>query len=203
MDSEEPVLGRQALKSKKTREKIINAVVSLIKEGGFSNASTSRISERAGITWGAAQHHFGSKEEILDSVMEMSHERFTDLMSGTALRRGSLTQRVDLFVDLMWQHYQTDLYLAGLEILLATRGDSRRADQPTIYELQSPEHRKTLREIFPESKLGDAEMTDALIFVHCFLTGLTIERVFEKDIRHADVHLKRIKLALQALLGGA
>src|ERR1700676_3651783 len=69
-------LGRQGGKSKNTREKILNSAISLIKEGGFSSASASRIAERAGITWGAAQHHFGSKEEILEAVMTISHKKF-------------------------------------------------------------------------------------------------------------------------------
>ena len=203
MIKEEPVLGRQALKSKITREKIISAVVSLIKEGGFSAASTSRISERAGITWGAAQHHFGSKEEILDAVMDMSHERFTALMSESDLRHGALAERVDKFVDRMWQHYQDDLYLAQLEILLATRGEPERPGRPGTFEMQSRDHLRTLREIFPDCKHGDDQMIDALIFVHCFLTGLSIEKVFESDhneIRHIDVHLKRIKVLLLGLL---
>jgi len=203
MVNEEPVLGRQALKSKLTREKIINAVVSLIKEGGFSAASTSRIAERAGMTWGAAQHHFGSKEEILDAVMALSHEKFTELMEDKGLRRGSVADRVDQFIDRMWQHYQDDLYLAALEILMETRGLSDRPLEPSIFEARSRGHLKTLREIFPESKLSDDQMIDALVFVHCFLTGLTIERLFENQIRHVDVHVRRIKVSLLSLLSFA
>jgi AcrR family transcriptional regulator len=203
MVNEEPVLGRQALKSKLTREKIIKAVVSLIKEGGFSAASTSRIAERAGMTWGAAQHHFGSKEEILDAVMTLSHEKFTELMEDKSLRQGSVADRADQFVDRMWLHYQDDLYLAALEILLETRGSPERASEPSIFEARSRGHLKTLREIFPESKLTDDQMIDALIFVHCFLTGLSIERLFENQIRHVDVHIRRIKVSLLSLLSFA
>ena len=32
------------------------------------------------------------------------------------------SDRAQLFVDRMWQHYQSDIYLAALEILLAVRG---------------------------------------------------------------------------------
>src|SRR3546814_16185085 len=60
-------LGRQAPKTLLAREKIINAVIALIKEGGYANATSSRIDERAGMTWGAAQHHFGAKEDILQA----------------------------------------------------------------------------------------------------------------------------------------
>lgn len=197
----EAVLGRQALKTKLTREKIINAVVSLLKEGGISAASSSKIAQRAGITWGAAQHHFGSKEEILAAIMELSHEEFTDLMSDPTLRRGSLADRVDLFVDRMWEHYQSDIYLAALEILLAGRS----ADDPTpslMSERQGRGHTKTLREIFHDSKLDDKRLLESLIFVHCFMTGLTIERVFESKVPNVGRHLQRIKLVLLTMLNG-
>ena len=186
-------LGRQAQKSKNTREKILNSAISLIKEGGFSAASASRIAERAGITWGAAQHHFGSKEDILEAVMAISHERFIASVSAPHLRQGTLADRVDAFVDCMWDHYQDDVYLAGLEILLAGReGNSGMA----TFDLRAKEHLKTLHEIFHDSDLTDEQLQEALIFVHCLLTGLTIEKVLEQELRGEQRHLRRCKLML-------
>jgi AcrR family transcriptional regulator len=194
-------LGRQALKSKKTREKIIQSAISLIKEGGFSAASASRIAERAGMTWGAAQHHFGSKDDILDTVMAISHEKFTELMASPKLRQGSIGDRVNLFVDQMWRHYQDDVYLAALEILLASRNtDQQRSAPVSMFEQSAREHIKTLRSIFFDSKLGDDQIQEALIFIHCFLTGLTIEKVLETEIRNVDRHIRRSKLMLLTIL---
>lgn len=199
MAEEQGALGRQALKTKLTREKIIQAVVSLLKEGGISAASSSRIAQRAGITWGAAQHHFGSKEEILAAVLEISHEEFIELMSDASLRSGSLADRVDVFVERMWQHYQSDMYMAALEILLATRGFQDNA-QSLLSERQARGHLKTLREIFYDSRLDDKRILEALLFVHCFMTGLTIERMFESKVANVDRHLQRIKLVLLTML---
>jgi len=189
-------LGRQAQKSKNTREKILNAAISLIKEGGFAAASASRIAERAGITWGAAQHHFGSKEDILAEVMAISHERFIASMSASHLRQGTLADRVDAFVECMWEHYKDDVYLAGLEILLASREmvDRRMA----TFDENAREHIKTLHEIFHDSDLTDDQLQEALIFVHCLLTGLTIEKVLEREVRGEQRHLRRCKLILLA-----
>ena len=186
-------LGRQAQKSKNTREKILGAAISLIKEGGYAAASASRIAERAGITWGAAQHHFGSKEDILESVMTISHERFLASVSAPHLRQGTLADRVDAFVDCMWEHYQDDVYLAGLEILLAGRESN---SGMATFDLRAKEHLKTLHEIFHDSDLTDEQLQEALIFVHCLLTGLTIEKVLEKELRGEQRHLRRCKLML-------
>jgi len=194
-------LGRQALKSKKTRDKIIQSAISLIKEGGFSAASASRIAERAGITWGAAQHHFGSKDDILDTVMAISHEKFTELMASPKLRQGSIADRVNLFVDQMWRHYQDDVYLAAMEILLASRNTDQQRNAPiAIFEPSAREHIKTLRSIFFDSSLADDQIQEALIFIHCFLTGLTIEKVLETEVRNVDRHIRRSKLMLLTIL---
>jgi len=202
MAEEGGVLGRQALKTKLTRQKIIGAVVSLLKEGGISAATSSRIAQRAGITWGAAQHHFGSKEEILAAVMELSHEEFMEAMADADLRRGTLADRVDRFIDRMWRHYQSDVYMAALEILLATRGFQDHTPS-LLAERQARGHLKTQREIFFDSRLDDKPLLDALVFVHSFMTGLTIERMFEHKMPNIDGHLKRIKWVLLTMLNEA
>jgi AcrR family transcriptional regulator len=193
--------GRQAAKSKNTRDKILISAISLIKEGGLAAASASRIVKRAGMTWGAAQHHFGSKEDILDAVMAISHEKFMARVSAPSLRQGSLSERVDAFIDCMWDHYQDDVYLAGLEILLAGRGDSGR--YTANFDQAAREHENTLHEIFHDSEVTDDRFQEALIFVHCLLTGLTIEKVLEKSLRGETVQLRRCKLILLTAINGA
>lgn len=194
-------LGKQALKTQRTRENIIGAVISLIKEGGYSNASSSRIAERAGITWGAAQHHFGSKEEILEAVMNIAHEMLAARMADPKLRTGVLAERVDQFIEQMWAHYQDDAYLAMLEILLATRGFHEEA--PANWEDRfSRDLLIALREIFAEAKLDEARAREMLTFVHCFLTGLTIERVFEQKVRNVARYLQRVKQMVLVMLQG-
>jgi AcrR family transcriptional regulator len=195
----EPALGRQAQKTRLAREKIINAVIALIKEGGYANATSSRIARRAGMTWGAAQHHFGAKEDILQTILDLSHERFSERVADPALRAGTLSARVDLFVDRMWKHYQDDLYRVTLEILLAMRG-FRQTVPSQAEERHIRAHQKTMRTIFHDSKLSDAQLREAMTFVHCFLTGLSIEHIFEPRVRHIERHLQRIKSSLRAML---
>ena len=57
-------LGHQAAKSQATRNRVISAVIGIIKEQGFAAASSTRIARRAGVTWGAVQHHFGSLDFV-------------------------------------------------------------------------------------------------------------------------------------------
>jgi len=201
MPKKTPIISRQAQKAQDTRDAIINAVIGLIKEGGFGNASSSRIAERAGITWGAAQHHFGSKEEILDAILEILQQKFTALMAAPLLREGSLEQRVDRFVERLWKHYQLDLFIVAVEILLASRGFEARPSRDWEQQ-QLRGHVDAFREIFHDVTQTNAQLLEGLTFVHIFLTGLTIERVFESRARGVKHHLKRVKSALLAMLRG-
>ncbi len=191
-------LGKQAQKTLIAREKIINAVISLINEGGFGAASSSKIARRAGFTWGAVQHHFGSKEDILAAILDQSHMRFTELMSADGFD-GSLKKRVDEFIDRMWQHYQSDLYVATLEILLAMRKNPL---QTSDLQQQSTSHAHTMQEWFADSSLSNDELLEALIYTHTFLTGLMIEQVFEGEIQNESEHLSRIKRSMLLMLRG-
>lgn len=194
-------LGKQALKTRLTRERIINAVIELINQGGFGAASSSQIAKVAGVTWGAVQHHFGSKEDILVAVLDLSHDRFTELMQREALLEGSLADRVDTFVQLIWEHYQSDLYLAALEILLATR-ESKGGAGTDQTRRQSRGHLRTMKRVFSDVELTDAQRLDVLTFVHTFLTGLTVERVFESPNPNEGKNLRRIKTAMLTMLTG-
>ncbi|MFT5606168.1 MAG: AcrR family transcriptional regulator, partial [Paracoccaceae bacterium] len=196
-----PPLGKQAQKTQIAREKIINAVISLINEGGFGAASSSKIAQRAGFTWGAVQHHFGSKEDILAAILDQSHLRFTELMSAKDIAAWTLKKRTDEFVERMWLHYQSDLYVATLEILLAMRKNPVQLSDVQLQQ-QSSSHAHTMQEWFGDSSLDDGALLEALIYTHTFLTGLMIEQVFEGQIRNEEAHLTRIKRSMLLMLRG-
>lgn len=197
--SDQPEEGRQAQKARETREKIINAVISIIQEGGFGSASSSKIAERAGVTWGAVQHHYGSKEDILRAIMDLSHEKFIALTSDETIRQGSMADRVDRFVDAMWQHYQSDLYFAAMEILLASRGMSQ--VQESVMGMRES-LLKMMRDTFPHSAISDDDIIESLIFTHCVLTGLTIEGALEATLQNLNRHKRRVKFILLSMLDG-
>ena len=57
------------------KNEILDVAEELFAEKGFDNASTNDIINRIGIARGTLYHHFSSKEEILDAIVErMTHE---------------------------------------------------------------------------------------------------------------------------------
>jgi AcrR family transcriptional regulator len=52
------------------KNEILDVAAALFAEKGYDNASTNDIIEKIGIARGTLYHHFGSKEEILDALVD-------------------------------------------------------------------------------------------------------------------------------------
>jgi AcrR family transcriptional regulator len=107
-----------AERSATTRAKIIAAVLESIAEIGFQRTTASEITRRAGVTWGAVQHHFGAKDGILRAVLEDSFERFSVRLEGIPVEGTSLSKRAALFIERAWEHFGSTEYRSTFEILL-------------------------------------------------------------------------------------
>ena len=98
-----------------------------IAERGFLRTTAVEIARRAGVTWGAVQHHFGGKDGMLIAVVEESFGRFAARLDDVPVDGASLEERAALFIDRAWEHFCSPEYLSVFEILLNTLG---RDDQP-------------------------------------------------------------------------
>jgi AcrR family transcriptional regulator len=116
-----------AERTAETRAKILAAVVDSIAEVGFHRTTAVEITRRAGVTWGAVQHHFEDKDGILVAVLEDSFGRFAARLEDVPVERLSLERRVALFVERAWQHFSSREYASTFEILL---DHLRREDLP-------------------------------------------------------------------------
>jgi AcrR family transcriptional regulator len=107
----------QAERTAATRERILAAVVESIAEVGFGQTTASEIARRAGVTWGAVQHHFGDKDGILAAVLEQSFAHLAERLSDVPAD-APLDARIHLFVQRAWEHFASPHFRSTLEILL-------------------------------------------------------------------------------------
>lgn len=117
-----------AERSASTRARIIAAVVEVIARDGFQGLTAQQVAASSGMTWGAVQHHFGGKDQLLLAVLEDSFARFAARVEGVPLAGRSLAARATLFVDLAWEHFSSRHYRATFEILLNYLGREEHRD---------------------------------------------------------------------------
>lgn len=110
-----------------TRAKIIEETVRCIAEEGFAAATAKHVAERAGVTWGVIQYHFGDRNGLLMAVVDDGVERLVSSLSAIDVGAAPLPQRIEVVIDTAWKCYSSPTSLAAFEILRAVRfGDSSR-----------------------------------------------------------------------------
>ncbi|EUA32688.1 bacterial regulatory s, tetR family protein [Mycobacterium intracellulare] len=105
-----------------TRAKIIDETVRCIVEEGFSAATAKHVAERAGVTWGVIQYHFGDRNGLLMAVVDDGVARLVDSLSSADVSELPLRDRIEVVVDTAWGCYSSPTSMAAFEILRETRG---------------------------------------------------------------------------------
>jgi AcrR family transcriptional regulator len=74
------VIGGQA-DAAGARRKVLDGAIAAICELGYYRASSNAIAQKASVTWGSIQHHFGSREGLMLAVLEDSVDRLVRQVS--------------------------------------------------------------------------------------------------------------------------
>lgn len=57
-------------------QKLLDAVTAILVEDGFEGVSVRKVATRAGVSIGAVQHHFPTKDVMLTAAMDRASEQF-------------------------------------------------------------------------------------------------------------------------------
>src|SRR6516225_518480 len=97
---------------------MLDAVVECILENGYYEASSNAIARQAGVTWGAIQHQFGTRQGLLLAVLEDRWQRLRDRMQTTEVSGATLEERLACVMGALEEHYGTPEYLVLTQIML-------------------------------------------------------------------------------------
>jgi len=158
-----------------TRERVLAAVVESIDEVGFQKTTGAEITRRAGVSWGAVQHHFRDKDGILIAALERSFSLFADRLEGPLDPSAPLAERVDGFVARAWSHFASPEYRSTFEILRNLPGDLDDSWQRDLLR----QWFRIWSEYFPESHASRERTIELLHFTFSVLTGLASTRMLD------------------------
>ncbi|APY87697.1 TetR/AcrR family transcriptional regulator [Streptomyces alfalfae] len=124
-------------RSRATRQRLLEAAVSCLAERGWAGSTVSVVAERAGVSRGAAQHHFPTREDLFTAAVEyVAEQRSTALRALPAQDRASV---VAALVDL----YTGPLFRAALHLWVAASDEPQLGARVT--ELEARVGRETHR----------------------------------------------------------
>jgi AcrR family transcriptional regulator len=183
----------QAERSAETRARVIRAATECVGELGYGGATTARIAERAGVTWGAMQHQFGDKEAIIDAVIDHTLHEFARQMQGLREAEPALARRVRAFTERAWTIFEGPSYRAILSILLHRREKTER-----IAAVLTEQWVK----IFGDLRLSPEQQLAAQRFTFVLLSGIATESLVVPGVEDARSHFALLESNLLCMLRG-
>lgn len=118
-----PATGSQE-RAQHTRARVVAEMVACVLEEGYAAASARRVAERAGVTWGVVQYHFGDRDGILAAVIEQGYAELARALGEIPEAEPDEPDpraHMERVVAAAWAAFSTDLSRAAFEVLVATR----------------------------------------------------------------------------------
>ncbi|MFJ8163597.1 TetR/AcrR family transcriptional regulator [Streptomyces sp. NPDC096136] len=185
-------------RSRVTRRHLLEAAVSCLAEHGWAGSTVAVVAERAGVSRGAAQHHFPTRESLFTAAVEyVAEERSTALRELFQSAPAPRPAVVEALVDL----YTGALFRAALQLWVAASNEEQL--RPQVTELEARVGRETHRiavELLgaDESVAGVRETVQGLLDM---ARGLGLANVLTDDTARRDRVVAQWSRILDAALG--
>lgn len=112
-------------RSRATRRRLLTSAVSCLAEYGWAGTTVTVVAERAGMSRGAAQHHFPTREDLFEAAIEhMVEVQLVEITSAVA-RLPTGGARTEAVVDMFVNLYTGELFRATLHLWVAASADER------------------------------------------------------------------------------
>ena len=176
-----------------TRDQILDAATSLLATRGTEHATVRKVAAEAGLSPGAVQHHFKTRDELIAAAYGRTAERF----------RADLEDAVDGIDDPFAR------FRAGCHLLAGCADDSERAREATAAWLAfagiaatggpaAPGYREAWQGVEDDLAAGLGDREEAALLL-ALLDGIAVARLTEPERMTArrgrdliDRHLARL-----------
>ncbi|UNZ18737.1 TetR/AcrR family transcriptional regulator [Streptomyces sp. 891-h] len=116
-------------RSRATRQRLLESAVTCLAEHGWSGSTVTVVAEHAGVSRGAAQHHFPTREDLFTAAVEyVAEER------SRALRELPTPASVRAGVETLVRLYTGPLFRAALQLWVAASNEPQLGPRVTALE---------------------------------------------------------------------
>lgn len=166
----------QPERSAATKQALLDSTIECLVELGYQNATTSEISERAGLSRGAHLHHFQTRGTLFaaaaGALAERAERELREMVESLPAGPG----RAKAALDGCWQLFNGPVFQAVVELSVSARTD------PGLGEALAPAQRIFGRESFPwlrRAFAGTGAGDELIEIVLATIRGLVVLRVIE------------------------
>ncbi|KDN16946.1 TetR/AcrR family transcriptional regulator [Amycolatopsis rifamycinica] len=173
----------QQERSRTTRRRLVEAALDSFGERGWHGVTVAGIAERAGVSRGAAQHHFPAREDLVVAAVDLLGEAQIDELRAQAADLPSGASRIERVVEMVLNLYTGPLFRAALQLwsVAATDEALRAVLVPLEARVGREAHRVTVELLeVDESRPGVRELVQATLDL---ARGLGLANLLTDDTR--------------------
>jgi AcrR family transcriptional regulator len=123
-------------RSRATRQRLLEAAIECLAEHGWSGSTVSVVAERAGVSRGAAQHHFPTREDLVTSAVEYVSQERLALLRSHARDLPTGPGRTQAVIDMLERCYTGPVFRAAIHLWVAASSDERLRERVLVLEAQ-------------------------------------------------------------------
>jgi AcrR family transcriptional regulator len=123
METQAIVRRTQVERRQRTQELVLDAAIELLFERGYVNLTTADVAERAGVSRGAQNHYFRTKNDLVLSACRRAMAKAIENAKAMAAEARRSSDVLDYFIDQSRRFFLTPAYIATIDLLVAARTD--------------------------------------------------------------------------------
>ena len=111
-------------RSRATRLRLLEATIDCLAESGWSATTVADVAERAGVSRGAAQHHFPVREDLITAALEfMFDSRMANAMAAAKSAGANASRKTETVVSELVEYFTGPMFKAALQVWTAAAAD--------------------------------------------------------------------------------
>ncbi|WP_020658216.1 TetR/AcrR family transcriptional regulator [Amycolatopsis benzoatilytica] len=192
----------QQERSRTTRRRLIEAAMDCIGERGWHGVTVAVIAERAGVSRGAAQHHFPTRESLVAAAVELLGEAQLDELRSRAEGSPGGASRIEWVVEMLLTLYTGPMFRAALQLwAVASTDDQLRGVLVPLEARVGREAHRVAVELLgvDEAQPGVRELVQATLDLG---RGLGLANLLTDDTRRREQIVREWARTLESRLAG-
>jgi AcrR family transcriptional regulator len=196
---------RRRSDGEETRRRVLDAVVETIIEVGYYKASSNEIARRAGVTWGAIHHLFGSREQLMLEVFHDLGAQFQERFADARVEGDTLEERLHSVLELMAARSEHPRFLVEVQILMDLSSNPRVPEEArrVMRRRNGEKLAEIVRPLFAQA-MGEGVPDDLVLYAFTVVNGYLTSRVllgFTAELPSDDEMRRHLVHGLAASIG--
>jgi len=188
-------------RSRITRQALLDATIESLADDGWAGTTVVGVAARAGVSRGAAQHHFATRDDLVRAAVEKVSADITAEMRAHETELAHVENRAQAVVELLIELWTGTFGRAATHLWVAASTD------PTLRELVLPLERRLSRELYATTidLLGidnaQPEATSSVRLTLDLVRGIGLAALLRPDLQRRRADLAQWATVLGAWSG--